>query len=134
MASGAGVGLIAAPLAESGPARQLAVTGSALELAGLRPLESRLDLLSEPYREGRAGRLLRAGRVLGAAGMLGALLGRRSRVASAVSGVALLAASVATRFGIFEGGLASARDPKYTVMPQRQRRERYGPGVAPEHA
>lgn len=134
LASGAGVGLIAAPLAESGPARQLAVTGSALELAGLRPLESRLDLLSEPYREGRAGRLLRAGRVLGAAGMLGALLGRRSRVASALSGVALLAASVATRFGIFEGGLASARDPKYTVMPQRQRRERYGPGVAPEHA
>jgi hypothetical protein len=26
-----------------------------------------------------------------------------------------------TRFGIFEAGLASARDPKYTVVPQRQR-------------
>jgi hypothetical protein len=26
---------------------------------------------------------------------------------------------VATRFGIFEGGVASGRDPKYTVVPQR---------------
>jgi hypothetical protein len=26
-----------------------------------------------------------------------------------------------TRFGIFEAGLASARDPKYTVVPQRER-------------
>ena len=34
---------------------------------------------------------------------------------------ALLAASVATRFGIFHGGVASARDPKYTVLPQRDR-------------
>ena len=36
----------------------------------------------------------------------------------------LLAASVATRFGIFEAGLASARDPKYTVVPQRERLRR----------
>ncbi|MGH3282204.1 MAG: NrfD/PsrC family molybdoenzyme membrane anchor subunit, partial [Trebonia sp.] len=39
----------------------------------------------------------------------------------AVSGVALLAASAATRWGIFHAGLASAADPKYTVVPQRQR-------------
>ena len=26
-----------------------------------------------------------------------------------------------TRFGIFEAGMASARDPKYTIVPQRQR-------------
>jgi len=123
LASGAGVGLIAAPLAESGPARRLAVAGAALDLAGSHRLESRLGLLSEPYRVGRAGKLLRAGRILSVTGMLGALLGRRSRLASALSGIALLAASVATRFGIYEGGVASARDPKYTVTPQRQRRE-----------
>jgi hypothetical protein len=40
---------------------------------------------------------------------------------SGLSGAALLAASVATRFGIFDGGVASARDPKYTVVPQRER-------------
>ncbi|HEX5997564.1 MAG TPA: polysulfide reductase, partial [Jiangellales bacterium] len=91
----------------------------------------RLGLLSEPYRDGRAGRLLRIGRVLAAAGVAGALLGRRSRVVSALSGVAVLVASVATRFGIFEGGVASARDPKYTVVPQRQRREQQAPGAGP---
>ena len=31
----------------------------------------------------------------------------------------LLAASALTRYGIFEAGLASARDPKYTIVPQR---------------
>ena len=32
-----------------------------------------------------------------------------------------MAASVLTRFGIFEAGLASAKDPKYVVVPQRER-------------
>ncbi|BCB76406.1 hypothetical protein Pflav_028160 [Phytohabitans flavus] len=126
LASGAGAALIAAPLAESAPARRLAVAGAALELAGIRRLERGLDLLSEPYRTGRAGRLLRAGRVVGAAGMAGAVLGRHSRLVSALSGVALLAASAATRFGIYAGGIASARDPKYTVVPQRARRPASG--------
>jgi hypothetical protein len=121
MASGAGVGLIAAPLAETGPARRLAVAGAALELAGSQRIERRLGLLSEPYRTGRAGRLLRTGRALTAAGVAGALFGRRSKVLSVLSGAALLAASVATRFGIFDGGVASAKDPKYTVVPQRER-------------
>jgi hypothetical protein len=121
LASAAGVGLIATPPGQAGPARRLAVAGAAIELAGAHRVETRLGLLSEPYREGRAGRLLRTGRALTAAGVAGALLGRRSRVASALSGAALLAASVATRFGIFAGGVASAKDPKYTVVPQRER-------------
>ncbi|MGC4790264.1 NrfD/PsrC family molybdoenzyme membrane anchor subunit [Micromonospora sp. DT178] len=124
LASGAGVGLIAAPAAQAGPARRMAVAGAALELYGAHRVETRLGLLSEPYRTGRAGRLLRAGRALTALGVAGALLGRRSRTLSALSGVALLGASVATRFGIFEGGVASAKDPKYTVVPQRERLER----------
>jgi hypothetical protein len=69
--------------------------------------------------------------MLTAAGVAGALLGRRSRVVSALSGAALLIASLATRFGIFEGGVASAKDPKYTVLPQRGRlaqRESVGAG------
>ncbi len=33
----------------------------------------------------------------------------------------LVAASAMTRFGIFEAGMASARDPKYTIVPQRRR-------------
>jgi hypothetical protein len=49
------------------------------------------------------------------------VLGRRSRGARALAGAAYLAGSVVTRFGIFEAGLASARDPKYTVVPQKER-------------
>ena len=35
-----------------------------------------------------------------------------------------MAGSACTRFGVFEAGQASARDPKYTVVPQRERVER----------
>jgi hypothetical protein len=56
-------------------------------------------------------------------GVAGAILGRRSRLISAMSGAALVAAAALTRFGIFEAGVASAKDPKYTVAPQRQRME-----------
>ncbi|BFU44747.1 NrfD/PsrC family molybdoenzyme membrane anchor subunit [Krasilnikovia sp. MM14-A1004] len=121
LASGAGVGLIAAPCAQAGPARRLAVIGAALELYGAHRVETTKGILSEPYAQGRAGRLLRAGRALTALGVAGGVLGHRSRVVSALSGLSLLGASVLTRFGIFEGGVASARDPKYTVVPQRAR-------------
>ncbi len=124
LASGAGVGLLAVPPAQAGPARRMAMAGAALELFAAHQVENRLGLLGEPYRTGRAGRLLRAGRALTAAGVAGALLGRRSRAVAALSGAALLAASVATRFGVFQAGVASARDPKYTVLPQRERLDR----------
>ncbi|MFF5216178.1 NrfD/PsrC family molybdoenzyme membrane anchor subunit [Micromonospora sp. NPDC000442] len=124
LASGAGVGLLAVPPGQAGPARRMAVAGAGLELFGAHRVENRLGLLGEPYRTGRAGRLLRAGRALTVAGVAGAVLGRRSRLVSAVSGAALLAASVATRFGVFHAGVASARDPKYTVLPQRARLDR----------
>ena len=132
LASGAGVGLIAVSPAQAGPARRMAVAGAALELYGAHQVESRLGLLSEPYRAGRAGRLLRAGRALTAAGVTGALLAGRSRTLAVLSGAALLAASVATRFGVFRAGVASARDPKYTVLPQRERLDRRRAAEAPQ--
>jgi hypothetical protein len=121
LASGAAVGLIAAPVDQAGPARRMALCGAALELYEEHRVEHGHGLLAEPYRQGRAGRLLRAARVLTAAGAVGAVLGRHSRVISALSGLSLLAGSMATRFGIFDGGIASAKDPKYTVLPQRER-------------
>ncbi len=121
LTSAAGVGLLAAPASETGPARRLAVAGAAMELAGSRSVEHRLGLLSEPYRQGRPGRLLRAGRALTAAAVFGAVVGARSRLVSAVSGATLVVAAAATRFGIYEAGVASAKDPRYTVVPQRDR-------------
>jgi hypothetical protein len=56
--------------------------------------------------------------------VVAALLGRRSRVASALAGTALLAGSALTRFAIFEAGLTSAENPRYTIVPQRRRLDR----------
>jgi hypothetical protein len=35
-----------------------------------------------------------------------------------------MAGACCERFAVFEAGQASARDPKYTVVPQRERLER----------
>ena len=51
------------------------------------------------------------------------MAGRRRRATAAAAGVALVAGSALTRFSIFYAGLNSAEDPKYTVVPQRQRLE-----------
>jgi hypothetical protein len=87
-------------------------------------------MVAEPYRKGKGGKLVKAGKVLALAGGAGALLGARSRVVSAASGTAMLAASAATRFGIFFAGIDSANDPKYTVEPQRKRLEAGKPARA----
>jgi hypothetical protein len=126
-----GLGLICAPLAENGPVRRAALLGAAAELAAGRRLEGH-GLVSEPYRTGRAGRLLKASRALVTAGAAGAtLLGGRSRVAAAVSGALLLAGSACTRFGVFEAGMASADDPKYVLEPQRARLDAASPPRTP---
>ena len=121
-----GFGLLAAPAREAEPARRLAIIGAAVELTAKKLLERRLQGRAEPYQTGRAGALLRAGEILTGCGLAGAGLSRRSRAGSAASGLALLAASALTRFGIFEAGRISARYPQYTIVPQRERRA--GPG------
>ncbi|MET8258260.1 NrfD/PsrC family molybdoenzyme membrane anchor subunit [Micromonospora sp. NPDC005205] len=120
LAAATGVGLIAAPAAQTAPLRRLAVVAATIKYLGGRRME-RLGLTGEPYRQGRSGRLVRAGDVLLGVGTVAALFSRRSRVLAAISGAALVASSVATRFGVFEAGRVSARDPKYTVLPQRER-------------
>jgi hypothetical protein len=37
------------------------------------------------------------------------------------SGIALLAGSALQRFGVFAAGVASTKDPRYVVVPQRER-------------
>jgi formate-dependent nitrite reductase membrane component NrfD len=123
-AAAGGVGMLGAPADQAGPARRLAVGGALLELAAERRMESSMGITAEPLHQGTAGRWMRASRALTVAGALGSLLGGRSRPASALAGAALVAGSACTRFGIFEAGQQSARDPKYTVVPQRERLER----------
>jgi Polysulphide reductase, NrfD len=126
-AASGGLGLLGSPLAEAGPARAFAVGGALVELAAERRMEGSMGLSAETLHHGTAGRWMRASLALTAAGAAGALAGRRSRVLSAISGAALMAGSLCTRMGVFEAGLASARDPKYTVVPQRERLERGEP-------
>ena len=38
-----------------------------------------------------------------------------------VAGAMLNAGSAATRWGVFDAGMATAWDPAYTVVPQRER-------------
>jgi hypothetical protein len=120
----AGLGLLAAPPRETAPARNLGLFGAGLELASFHLMTRRIGMVAEPYHRGRAGMYMKAGEILAVLGVAGSLAGRRTRAVSALSGAALLAASAATRWGIFHAGLASANDPKYTVIPQRERLRR----------
>jgi formate-dependent nitrite reductase membrane component NrfD len=130
-AAAGGLGMLGAPLSQAGPARRMAVAGALADLGAARRMEASMGLAAETLHRGGAGRLLRASKALTAFGAaITVMVGGRSRAASAVAGAALLAGSACTRFGIFEAGQASARDPKYTVVPQRQRLEAAGRLVA----
>ena len=120
-ASGGGLGMLLAPVDEAGPARRMAVVGAGLEVAASRLMEQRLGLVAEAYTTGKAHRLRKWSEYLTVGGALGAVLAGRSRPAVAVSGLALLAGSALQRLGVFEAGVESTRDPKYVVVPQRER-------------
>ena len=130
-AASGGLGMLGAPVSEAGPARRLAVGGALLELAVEHRMEQAMGITAEPLHHGGAGRLMRASKALTLAGTAGTLLaGRRSRLGAALSGAALMAGSACLRFAVFEAGQESARDPRYTVVPQRERRDRT---VASQH-
>ncbi|WP_233575935.1 NrfD/PsrC family molybdoenzyme membrane anchor subunit [Saccharopolyspora rhizosphaerae] len=122
LASAGAVGMVAAP-AESAPARRMAVAGSVLELTASRRMEERMGLSAEAYRTGRPGTVLRAAKAATAVGAGLALLAGRSRAAGIASGACLTLGAIATRYGVFEAGRETARDPRYTVEPQRERVE-----------
>jgi len=79
-------------------------------------------MVGEPYSKGQAGtyKKLAIGCTLSGAALL-AGPGRRSRLAAVAGGALTLAGEVALRFSVFKAGFQSARDPKYTVEPQRAR-------------
>ena len=77
--------------------------------------------MSEPYKIGKGARLLRISRALAVGGAVAAVVGGRNRAVAGLAGAALVAGSACTRFGVFQAGLDSADDPKYTLEPQRDR-------------
>ena len=125
-AAAGGLGMLAVRPDGAAQAVEFGVLGAAAELTAKRLLLRRLGPAAEPYQKGRAGAMMKASEVLTIVGLAGAVLAGRNRAAAALSGAALMAASALTRFGVFEAGRAGARDPKYTVGPQRQRLARTG--------
>jgi len=122
--AGAATALVLAPR-EAGPARRLALLGvAASELIAAR-MRKRLGPHAEVYENEEAGQYERLARVTGFAGA--ALLagkGRRGRPAALAGGMLVLGSALARRWSIFRAGFQSARDPRYTVEPQRARVER----------
>jgi formate-dependent nitrite reductase membrane component NrfD len=127
--AGAAVCLFLDP-AEAGPARRLAIGGVAAEGALMQTMELRLGEVGEVYHRGTAGKLSWAAKGLAGAGAaVLATRGRRSRRAAAFGGALVCAGELCLRFAVFKAGFQSARDPKYTVAPQRERAKRDGTRV-----
>jgi hypothetical protein len=136
VASAGAAATIAVAPEEAGPARRMAVGGAIAENVLMTAMEKRLGLVGDPYKKGEAGKYNKLAKActLGGASLLAAS-GRKSRFAAAVGGALVLAGEVALRWSVFKAGFQSARDPKYTVIPQRERagygpRSRTAPGSA----
>jgi hypothetical protein len=113
---------IATPTEFAAPARRAAIGGAIAELGLLKAMERKLGFVGEVYERGEAGRYAKISKTCVAAGAgLLALAGRRSRTATVAGSALVLAGELALRWSVFKAGFQSARDPRYTVIPQRER-------------
>jgi polysulfide reductase-like protein len=118
---------IAVPPDQAGPARRLAVGGSVGALALTEAMKRRLRFVGEVYGKEEAGRYGRFAKVCTAAGAaLLATGGKRSRAAAVGGGALVLAGELALRWSVFRAGFQSARDPRYVVEPQSERKASAG--------
>jgi formate-dependent nitrite reductase membrane component NrfD len=109
---------------DAGPARRLAIGGVIAENALTLAMEKRLGMLAEPYHKGTSGKLAWAAKATTTAGAaLLAKSGRRHRKGAVAGSALVLTGEVLLRWAVFKAGFASARDPKYTIVPQRARVE-----------
>ena len=106
------------------PALRVAMAGAVLEAAAAGAMERRLgDFTGEPYRQGKAGRAEKLARGATVAGAAMVALGRQRRIGSIAGPALLLGGSLMQRWAVYEAGMQSAHDPKYTIVPQRRRLE-----------
>jgi formate-dependent nitrite reductase membrane component NrfD len=121
-ASAGAAAAIVTPTELAGPARRAAVAGSGAALLLGQAMEHRLGFVGEVYRQGEAGRFNKIAKACAVAGStLIALKGKRSRAATVAGSTLVLAGELALRWSVFKAGFQSARDPRYTVLPQRER-------------
>ncbi|HET8980156.1 MAG TPA: NrfD/PsrC family molybdoenzyme membrane anchor subunit [Solirubrobacteraceae bacterium] len=121
-ASAGAAATLTTPSRHAAPARLLAAGGAAASVGVMQLMEHRLGEVGEPYSKGTPGILGRAAEACAACGAAAVAFGGRRRPAVARAGAGLLlAGAVLERWSVFRAGFASARDPKYTVGPQRAR-------------
>jgi formate-dependent nitrite reductase membrane component NrfD len=102
--------------------RRFAVAGALAELASSFALEREagtVERVARPLHEGAGGALLKAAKALTGASLLLTVLPGASRLQRLAAGVLGTAGAIAVKFGIFEAGKASARDPRATFHQQR---------------
>ncbi|MGC4934308.1 NrfD/PsrC family molybdoenzyme membrane anchor subunit [Gordonia sp. DT30] len=117
-----GLAMVTTPVDQAGPARVFAAVGVVGDVAATRIMERGMDsVVAEPLHQGAPGKAMRWAERLAVAGGIGTLLSGRSRAVSVASGLTLLAASACTRYGILHAGIESAKDPRYTIVPQKRR-------------
>jgi hypothetical protein len=121
-ASAGAAATLLTPLADAGPARRAAIGGAVVEPGLAQLMERKLGFVGEVYKRDEAGRYLRISKACTAAGAgLLAWRGKRNRAAAVAGGALVLAGELALRFAVFRAGFQSARDPRYTVAPQKER-------------
>lgn len=126
LTSAAGLGLVAAPVEETGLLRPLGAAAGVTEVALLTRMAKQMGIVGEAYHEGKAGTYMKLAGTLTVGGAILALASGKSRLRRALAGASLCAGSAFSRFGIFEAGIASAENPEHTVAPQRERLARRG--------
>jgi len=126
VASGlAGAGAVATAFAgpddRALPRRAMLAGGVAL-LAGSEIMEKRLGtFLAEPYHKGEAGRLHELATLSGIVGLAFGLIAGTNASLNRIAAAGIAAAGILERFAIMAAGTESANDPKYVVVPQRER-------------
>ncbi len=115
--------MLVVPPENAGPARRLLLIGAVMEGTSMQVMEHRLGFVGEPYHEGTAGRLAKAAKALSVTGSAVTLLAGRRRAGAAAGGALTLAGGFFLRWAVYKAGFQSARDPRYTVTPQRRRLE-----------
>ena len=115
--------MLVVPPESAGPARRLLLIGAALEGTSMQVMERRLGFVGEPYRKGTAGTLAKVAKGLSVAGAAVTVLAGRRRTGAVAGASLVLAGGMCLRWAVYKAGFQSARDPRYTVAPQRRRLE-----------
>jgi hypothetical protein len=111
------------PPSQAGPARRAAIGAAIGALGVMEAMRRRLGFIGEVYEQGDAGRYARISKLCtGTGAALLAVGGKRRRAAAVTGGALVLAGELAMRWSVFRAGFQSARDPRYVVRPQRERK------------